>query len=422
MRFSRTTLFALMVAVAIAALVFAALRSRSESWNNFCFLATSASFILGFVGAATRSGRRRARWLGFAGFGSTYLTLINASFELPTASLTARMDFWLDQLRSADPSRFSSGIRGFGTSYGPFYDLISDCLYSLVVAISAGWVAPLLVTQDDLMNVAPTAQPQARRWSRVVVAALVAFLGLGVVGVGLDQAPGPTAALALLGTGAVFALGLVVAVSSQGNRRAGWLGFALFGAGYLTVVFGPESLPATWPRVVGDQFINAVASVLPHSAGSDFTDPADIFDLANKRVQAVLDRPVFLHIEGEMTLEEFLKAVRAVAVGPEGQPIPIHVDPQGLRDADKTMASTLSVDCDGVRLRTALRFALHQLFLTYDIIDGVVFITSLSSDDSEPLGTTLPIHVVGHCVLGLLTAALGGLIARRFAGPRPEPV
>ena len=428
MRSNRSTLFALMVAVAIAALVLAALRTRSESWNSFFFLATSASFVLGFIAAGSRNGRRRARLLGFAALGSAYLALSVAEFDLPTTPLTAILDTWLNQPRSADapwalfdpiPGAYMFG--GSGTSFPPYHDLIGDCLYSLVVAISAGWVAPLLVTQDDLMNVAPSARPQARRWFRVVAFALVVGLGLGVVGVGLNQAPGPTAALALLGTGAVFALGLVVAVSSEGNRRAGWLGFALFGAGYLTVVFGPESLPATWPRIVGDQLINAIASVLPYAAESDFTDPVDLFDLANKRVQAVLDRRVFLQVEGEMTLEEFLKAVRRVAVGPDGQPIPIHVDPQGLRDADKTMASTLVVDCDGVRLRTALRFALGQLFLTYNIIEGVVFITASSSDGSEPLGTTLPIHVVGHCVLGLMTATLGGLVARRVAGPRPEP-
>ena len=422
MRSNRSTLAALMVVVAIIAVILAALRSRTEAWNNGFFLIASVLYLLGFVVAATRAGRRRARALGFAGFGAAYLVLCLVIFDpsdLSLAPVVARIEAGINKPLLAGTSRVRVG--GIcGTSAFPDRDLIGDCLASLIVAATAGLVAPLLISQDNPMKDDPLSRPQARRWLRVVGAALIVLLGLGAVGVGLDQAPGPTAALALLGTGAFFALGLVVAVSSQGNRRAGWLGFALFGAGYLTLVFGPESLPVTWPRLIGDQLINAVASVLPHSAGSEISDPSDPFALANRQVQAVLDRPAVLNIQGEVSLDEFVQAVRRVAICPDGRPIPIHVDPQGLQDADKTLDSHLMVDIDGVRLRTALRFALRQLYLTVHVVDGVLLVTSL--EVSEPLGTTLPIHVVGHCILGLLTAVLGGLVARRVAGPRPEPV
>ena len=99
--------------------------------------------------------------------------------------------------------------------------------------------------------------------------------------------------------------------------------------------------------------------------------------------------------------------------GADGKGIPIYVDPIGLLEADKTMTSTLgNMDVDGVPLRTSLRLCLKQLDLTYSVKDGLLFITSLESHDASLLSAWADaFQVVGHCVLALIAAGLGGLAA-----------
>ena len=67
--------------------------------------------------------------------------------------------------------------------------------------------------------------------------------------------------------------------------------------------------------------------------------------------------------------------------GDQGEPglpggIPIYVDPIGLQDSDKTMASTVVIDLDGIPLKTTLRLLLKQLSLEYVVKDGLMTITS----------------------------------------------
>ena len=110
----------------------------------------------------------------------------------------------------------------------------------------------------------------------------------------------------------------------------------------------------------------------------------------NKRILGALEQPVSMHFPTDTPLEDIKKyienATEDKAAGlPKG--IPIYFDPQGLQDADKTMASTVSINLEGLPLKTTLELALKQLALTYRVQDGLLFITSTQPEDQvTPLG------------------------------------
>ena len=111
----------------------------------------------------------------------------------------------------------------------------------------------------------------------------------------------------------------------------------------------------------------------------------------------------------DATLEELLTSIRNATKGPGGTAIPIHVDPIGLQEAEKSMTSTVTgLNFEGVRLETSLRLSLKQLDLVYFGRDGLLTITSVESE--ARLWTSPnddPFQIVGHCLLALI----GGMAA-----------
>ena len=61
---------------------------------------------------------------------------------------------------------------------------------------------------------------------------------------------------------------------------------------------------------------------------------------------------------------------------PSWDGIPIYVDPSGLQEALVSLTSTVSIDLDGVPLKTTLRLMLSQLGLAYTVKDGLLIISS----------------------------------------------
>ena len=93
-----------------------------------------------------------------------------------------------------------------------------------------------------------------------------------------------------------------------------------------------------------------------------------------------------MSFEAETSLAELVKYLKASTKGEGGMPegIPIYIDPIGLSEADKTMASTVrNLDVQGVPLRTTLKLLLNQLDLTYVVGDGLLRIISLESADRD---------------------------------------
>ena len=96
-----------------------------------------------------------------------------------------------------------------------------------------------------------------------------------------------------------------------------------------------------------------------------------------------LDAPIAMRFPTDTPLDDVIRFLKDATKGPDGQAIPIYVDPAGLQDADKTMASTVAIYLEGVPLRTTLRLLLHQIGMGYSVKDGVVNITSWALGDMK---------------------------------------
>ncbi len=107
-------------------------------------------------------------------------------------------------------------------------------------------------------------------------------------------------------------------------------------------------------------------------------------DDTTKAILKKLDERISMSFKADTPLDDVVKYIQSstqdeTAGLPTG--IPIYVDPQGLIDSDKTLASTISINLEGIPLRTTLRLLLKQLNMTYTVKDGLLTITSSSSQD-----------------------------------------
>jgi hypothetical protein len=115
-------------------------------------------------------------------------------------------------------------------------------------------------------------------------------------------------------------------------------------------------------------------------------DPPRIYYRASLSAEATatslkLGRKVPMRFPNETPLEDFIRKVKELTVDkdePEG--VMIYVDPIGLQEAEKTLASTITLDLTNIKLETALKLALNQLDLCYYVTEeGLVMITSKDS-------------------------------------------
>jgi RNA polymerase sigma factor (sigma-70 family) len=148
--------------------------------------------------------------------------------------------------------------------------------------------------------------------------------------------------------------------------------------------------------VQGKPAPNAPARVMPAPASTtpaddvsdwpagwpDLTNPPDT-DPKTKAILAVLEKPISMNFPTDTPLEDVKKYIQEATKESPGLAggIPIYVDPQGLQDSDKTMASTVVIQLEGIPLKTTLRLLLKQLSLEYVVRDGLLTITSTSADD-----------------------------------------
>lgn len=95
-----------------------------------------------------------------------------------------------------------------------------------------------------------------------------------------------------------------------------------------------------------------------------------------KVILAKLGEPISMSFANPTPLEDVLKYIKSATQGKNDSGIPVYVDPQGLEDAEKTMASPVSLDLEGVPLSTTLRLVLKQLGLAYCVKDGLLMIST----------------------------------------------
>jgi hypothetical protein len=321
---------------------------------------------------------------------------------------------------------------GFGVSVLPVGPAprIAHCLWALLAAVVGGTIANALFGgpregAEKRDNQAQVAAQIPRGWGvwRAVLGlagcALIAFLGV----LSARSAPGIWAGATFLSTCGLLGGAVLGVAGSQGKRRQIWLGAALFGIGYMTLAFGRSLDRDTWPRLPTDHLLQALRRWFPLSISGLPTSSRDIIS-ANARIWDALAQPVSMPFRNETPLEDVLKYMKASTTTPTFPGIPIYIDPIGLQQAERTEQSTVRIDLEGVALKTSLRLCLQQLGLTYAVRNGLLLITSEESAITPVYED--PFLIVGHCLLALLGAGIGGLVAplfcdaRRARAPRVE--
>ena len=139
-------------------------------------------------------------------------------------------------------------------------------------------------------------------------------------------------------------------------------------------------------------------------------------DVKTKSILAKLDEPISMSFANETPLEDVLKYIKSATQGPNDSGVPIYVDPVGLNEAEKTMTSPVTLDLEGVPLKTTLRLLLKQLGLTYTVKDGLLTITSESSEDQPTEIRVYPVADLAIIPLSLIGGGGGGVAAAGGVG------
>jgi hypothetical protein len=181
---------------------------------------------------------------------------------------------------------------------------------------------------------------------------------------------------------------------------------------------GPELMPA--PYRATERLLYALRPWLPPFVRRFAASSDDRVVAANARILEALERPIPMRFPNETPLEDVVKFIQAATSGPDDHGIPIHVDPVGLNEAEKTITSPVVVDLEGVPLKTSLRLILRELGLEYGVREGVLLITYPHGE--LPPYPEDPDLIVADCVLALLGAVAGGLLASLVVDrPWPAP-
>jgi RNA polymerase sigma factor (sigma-70 family) len=103
----------------------------------------------------------------------------------------------------------------------------------------------------------------------------------------------------------------------------------------------------------------------------------------SKDVFKKLEEPISMSFANETPLDDVLKYIKQATTTKTFSGIPIYVDPKGLQEAEKSLTSTVSIDLEGIPLKTTLRLLLKQLDLAYCVRDGVLIISSVQGIAEE---------------------------------------
>ena len=119
------------------------------------------------------------------------------------------------------------------------------------------------------------------------------------------------------------------------------------------------------------------------------------------------------------SLADVLKYVQYATQDRDGHIIPIYVASDGSLFNENVLAGTVRIELEGVPLKTSLRLCLQQRQLDYDVRDGLLLIGSerlVSPVPPDPSYLT-----AGHCVLALIAAVVGGVLAPIVSDLRRRP-
>ena len=404
MRVVRFSIAGLMGAVLIAAVGLAALRNASQAWDGAMILLTYAVLGLAILCAILRGRAERAWWLGICVFGWGYLALVararNDITELPTTTLLEAIGPWFSV--SLPPSPFEVDADSTNR-WNPWYVPIGQSLCTLLAALLGGILAGLFFasradrSESGETGPRPTVRPPRKWWHRLTIAALAGLVLAGSVAtIRSRSAPGFWAGATFFLACGLIGLTCLGAIFGRDRRRAADLGAAVFGGGYMLLVFASSP----YPTLPTGSFLSQLRPWFPPIAIG--AGPA------NARVLEALDRPIPMHFPNETPLRDVLTYIKQATATPTDRGISIYVDLVRLVEGDRNTSSTVSIDADGLPLKTTLHLVLRQLDLDFSVQDGYVMITSEDHAESD---LEDPFLIVGHCLLALIAAGLGGLAA-----------
>ncbi len=137
-------------------------------------------------------------------------------------------------------------------------------------------------------------------------------------------------------------------------------------------------------------------------------------DLVNRDPKTVailekLNQPVSIPFEAETPLNEVIKYIQdATADDKMPKGIPIYIDPIGLQEHERTETSPVTLNLEGVPLKTSLKLLLKQLDLIYTVKDGLMTITSKDAEDTPTEIRVYPVADLAIIPRSLLGGGGGG--------------
>lgn len=240
-----------------------------------------------------------------------------------------------------------------------------------------------------------------------VAGMMILLLGIGLVLASLRFPSDAAAAAVLLVTQATLAFAILAVVYRAGEGRAFWLGFALFGWGYMGLTW------ESWLGQSGDRPEMLTSIALDHLGTWFHRAPDPQTRYKHRFTLTKLDEPVSMSFANETPFEDVLKYIKASTTGPKDNGIQIYVDPVALHEAGKTMTSRVTLDVEGVPLRVTLGLLVKQLGLGYVVQDGLLKIGNAST-----MSSATPFRRMGHCYWALLAAFCGGCAGRTLHNTR----
>jgi hypothetical protein len=173
------------------------------------------------------------------------------------------------------------------------------------------------------------------------------------------------------------------------QRSLRWLGIALAGLVVLSIGDRPSLRAGQTSREIANEPDDIIHPPTSHDDAKPPTVylPHRPMSVAQLKVHLKLQEKHTIDFPNDTALEVVKKHIEEITKDkgdfPDG--IPIYVNPQGLNDADKTMASTIAISIKGMPLATTLALLLNQLNLTYWVNkDGLLIITSNMTGDPTP--------------------------------------
>jgi hypothetical protein len=427
MRSIRFSIAGLMAVVLLAAIISAAFAYPSTRWAGVAVLFTRGTLCLALVGAVCRTGVKRAWWIGFFAFGWAYVGVSSpygwyGESVLPTDAL-------LKMIASAiGPQPAAAQVVPRDNPLTIMVYSIGHSFWALLAGVAGGYLARALFgNAAEATAEAPGTgvQPASLRSlkKRVLLPVLLLFVMTLIVPIALARArldPVVWAGATYLLTWWLMGLMALAALIGRGRRREFWLGATFFGMGFLFLIFSRSPFESSVPElyIPTAEFLETVR---PHfeTLVAGLADDPNSVAATNARIRTALRQRVPMRFPDETTLEDIIAYIEQSTRSPDGKVVPIHVDPIGLEEAERTMASTVTgMNFEGVRLETSLKRCLKQLDLGFIVKDDLLLITSVESlerplnyPNDDPSLLEDPFLIVGHCLLALIAAGLGGVAA-----------